>query len=489
MAERARTRPRCGALLLALGLCAAGAHAAPIEPCRLPGLERAVQCGHVSVAEDPDRPDGRRIDVHYAVVPALARARALEPLFVFAGGPGQSARRVAGQVLPLFARLNARRDLVFVDLRGTGASSPLACDADRPVQVPSLAEAIDAAGLSDAARDCLRRLAAARDLRQYATWIAVRDVDAVRAALGHGRVNLWGASYGTRAALEYLRQFPDRVRSVVLDGVAPADMRLPASFAVDAQASLDAAVDACTRAAECLARLPDPAGSLERLFARAAGGAFVVEVAHPVTGAPERARIDRASLAALLRVPLYAPPLAALLPHALAEAGRENWAPLAALAFALAANLAEGFAQGLHFAVICAEDLPRVDADARRRAAATRFGTAFIDLYGQACAEVPTRPVPTAFYAVPETDVPVLILSGGRDPATPPRHGEALAQRLKQAVHAIGPSLGHGVSAQGCAPDLVTAFVRQGSAQGLPLDCLQRLPAPPPFLPPGPAPR
>lgn len=473
------------ALLLALGLCFAPAQTAgaAAAPCRLKGIEREIQCGKVSVAEDPDRPDGRRIDVHYAVVPALARARALEPVFVFAGGPGQSARRAAGQVLPLFARLNARRDIVFVDQRGTGASNPLDCPDDRHSGVSSLAETIDAVRLAARTRDCLHKLAAANDLRQYATWIAVRDVDAVRAALGHDRINLWGASYGTRAALEYLRQFSQRVRSAVLDGAAPADMALPASFAVDSQASLDAVVDACAGDTDCNARYPGLSASIDHLLARVNRDDLIGEVAHPLTGEREQLRIDRATLVSALRVPLYAPSLAALLPYALAEASRGHLAPLVTLASSLTGSVAENFARGMHFAVICAEDLPRLDAATREKAAATRFGSSLIDVYEKACADVPTRPVPAAFYSVSEADVAVLILSGGSDPATPPRHGQALAQRLKRATHVVAPNLGHGVSMQGCAPELVTAFIRRASSAGLPLDCLQRLPSPPFYQP------
>ncbi len=466
--------------LLALTLLSASLQvAAATAPCRLQGIEQQVQCGQVSVAEDPDAPAGRRIDVHYAVVPALARVRTLDPIFVFAGGPGQSARRVAGQIQPLFARLNARRDIVYVDQRGTGASNPLECEPDKKRQLPSLSEMVNAARIATQGRECLTALASGNgaDLRQYATWIAVRDVNAVREALGYERINLWGASYGTRAALEYLRQFPQSVRSVVLDGVAPADMALPASFAVDSQASLNTLLQNCALSPKCSASYPDLAQSIDRLLARVDQG-LTTTLPHPLTGRREEVRLDRAALVSLLRVPLYAPQLAALLPYALAQAAGDNLAPLLAIGTSLATNVAENFAQGMHFAVLCAEDMPRIDPAARQAAAATRFGTSFIDLYQDACQYVPTRPVPPAFYSVPTADVPVLILSGGVDPATPPRHGDAVARQLRRATHVIAPHLGHGISLQGCAPELISGFIRQASVDGLPLDCLQQLPAP-----------
>lgn len=467
----------------ALLAIAGSAAAAPTEPCRLKGIDREVQCGKISVAEDPDRPNGRRIDVHYAVVPALARVRAFEPVFVFAGGPGQSARRLAGQVQPLFARLNARRDIVYVDQRGTGASNVLACEDERR-PAASLAETLDAERLSARTRECLRQLGASNDLRQYATWIAVRDIDAVRAALGYERINLWGASYGTRAALEYLRQFPQHVRSVVLDGVAPADMALPASFAIDAQASLERLIAACASDAACSRRYPALAADIERLLARVEGAGLTTTVTHPLTGRPEELRLEPATLASVLRVPLYSPPLAAVLPHALAEASRDNLTPLLAVAASLTSSVTENFAEGMHFAVVCAEDQPRVDAAARATVAATRFGSSFIRVYDEACAVVPKREVPAAFYQLSDADVPVLVLSGGADPATPPRHGERVAKGLKRARHAVAPNLAHGVSMHGCAPELVSAFIRQADAAGLDLDCLSRLPAPTFFAPP-----
>ncbi len=466
----------------------AGAADASTAPCRLKGIEREIQCGSLKVAEDPDRPEGRRIDVHFAVVPALARARPLEPVFVFAGGPGQSARATAAQVQPLFERLNARRDIVYVDQRGTGGSNALACESERPQPNDSLAELLDVRRSATRTRECLRRLAAANDLRQYATWIAVGDIDAVRDALGYAQINLWGASYGTRAALEYLRQFPSRVRSMVLDGVAPPDMGLPASFALDAQASLDALIASCAREAGCKRRYPDLAAAIGRLLALAGTG-IEADVAHPLTGRAEHVRIDRDMLAAALRVPLYAPTRAALLPYALAEAASGNLAPLLATSSSLSARLAEDFAQGLHFAVVCAEDMPRIDGAARRAAAATFFGTGLVELYETACAQVPTRPVPAAFYRIAEADVPVLIVSGGADPATPPRHGDSVARQLKRATHLIAPHLAHGVSMQGCAPDLIAEFIRQASAAGLARECLQELPAPDFFAPPGAGPR
>ena len=149
-----------------------------LEPCRLQGIEREILCGRIAAAENPDQPSGRTVDVHFAVVPAVARNAREDPVFVLAGGPGQAATRVAGAVMPIFAELNARRDIVFIDQRGTGRSNPLDC----PEASTTLAATLDPSQQLEQVQDCLRGLKA--DTRQYATWIAVRDFDAVRRKLG-----------------------------------------------------------------------------------------------------------------------------------------------------------------------------------------------------------------------------------------------------------------------------------------------------------------
>ncbi len=456
---------------LALAACRPGGGdpVAQLEPCRIPGVDREVRCGSITAPENPDEPQARSLTIRFAVVPAVARNKQPDPVFVLAGGPGQAATRTARQMLPVLNEVNARRDIVFVDQRGTGGSNALECK----VEETSLGATFEQSQQIDRLTACLKELRG--DLRQYATWIAVRDFDAVRAALGAEQVNLWGGSYGTRAALEYMRQFPARVRSAVLDGVAPPDMVLPVSFAVDADAALAGLVEACGRDERCHRRYPELGRRIEELLARADRG-LEIEVPHPLTGIREPMRLDRRVLSSLLRVPLYAPQLSAVLPYALAEAAHGDYTPLVALSAAVSGGINENFAAGMHFAVICAEDLPRVDDAQRAVAAKTRFAEAFLGVYEQACRHVPTRPVPPAFYAIPASRTPVLLLSGGLDPATPPRHAERVAAALGNARHVVSPYLGHIVSTQGCAPTQLARFIRDASFDQLDTACLTRLP-------------
>ncbi|MFT3663837.1 alpha/beta hydrolase [Piscinibacter sp.] len=480
-----RARRLAAALAVLLGAGGA-AQAAEPAPCRIDGLAREVLCGSVARPLDPARPEGIGIEVHYVVVPALARRKLPDPVFPLAGGPGQSAIDLAGAMMGVFARLNNRRDIVFVDQRGTGRSAPLDCE--EPAAQP-LAESADVGRQLQKLRECRERLLQrphvkeAASLGFYTTTLAMQDLDAVRQALGARRINLVGASYGTRAALEYQRQFPQALRRSVLDGVAPPDMVLPASSGVDAQAALDALFAACHAEPACERRWSALRQDWEALLASLPREATVAD---PLTGAPQRFTLTRDVVLAVVRAPLYVPALAAALPAAIEAAAQSRFEPLVTLGGALSRRGAPGIATGMHFSVICAEDMPRL---ARANAAPARdFGAGLAPLYEQACAFWPRGAVPEAFYTVGRSATPVLLLSGGLDPATPPRHARRVAEALgAQARHVIVPNAGHGLLGSGCVPDLLFRFIdAAGDADALALDaaCATTMPRPPAFLPP-----
>ena len=461
--------------------------AAPLEECRVPGIRNSVQCGVVQRPLDPAHPDGTKIDIHYVVVPAMARRKLPDPVFILAGGPGQSAIGVAPQSIQLFSRLNNRRDIVFVDQRGTGKSAPLEC-AD-PRREPLAAQA-DPQRQFRQLMECkaallkLPYIKTPADLGLFTTTLAMQDLDAVRRELDAPRINLVGVSYGTRAALEYQRQFPASVRRSVLDAVAPPDMVLPASFSTDAQAALDALLAACEKEAACTHDHPalraDWATLLQRLPAP-------VTAAHPLTGVPERFTLTREMVLGAVRGALYAPAVASALPAAIGEAARGRYEPLLGVSALLGSRKGTHLAAGMHFSVVCAEDVPRL-AQATDAPGAD-FGVEQAALYRRVCSQWPRGEVPEAFYTVAPSSSPTLLFSGGLDPATPPRHGARVAKALgPAAVHVVVPNAGHGVMAVGCARDVFFRFIdAPNDADAIAVDagCVKGIPRPPAFQPIG----
>lgn len=466
----------------------AGAASAP-APCHVPGLQSGALCGSVRRALDPARPGGTAIDVHYVVVPALARNKLPDPVFFLAGGPGQSAIALAPVFLAVHLRLNNRRDLVFVDQRGTGRSASLDCGNPAQGELAGSSSAeLQAAEMARCRRELVGRphVPDAAALGFYTTTIAVGDLDAVRAALGAERVDLIGGSYGTRVGLEWLRLHPDRVRRSVLDGVAPPDMALPASFSADNQAAFDALLAACRAEPACATRHPD----LERRWrALLASLPKSVEAPHPLTGTVERFSLTRDMVLGAARSALYAPAFAAALPLAIERAAAGDVRAIVGLTSGFLSRRSQRLAIGMHASVVCAEDVPLLEggmgASGRLDPPGADFGDAFSDLYRRLCAEWPRGRVDDAFRTIPEARTAVLLLSGSLDPATPPRHGERVALALgAKARHVVVPNVGHGTIQVGCLRDVVFRFVDAADdAAALAVDatCAARIPRPAAF--------
>ena len=208
---RLAPRVALAAVLLGLAACQGTPQPAAIDvltPCQGADAPTDALCGRLDVFENRAARAGRRISLKIVVLPALSPDPAPDPLVFLAGGPGQGAAKLAREVRELFGRIQADRDIVLVDQRGTGESNPLDCRSDED-SLAALSEPDDV-GLQRL-KQCLAGYDA--DPRYYTTTIAMDDLDEVRAHLGYARINIYGGSYGTRAGLVYLRQHGERVHA------------------------------------------------------------------------------------------------------------------------------------------------------------------------------------------------------------------------------------------------------------------------------------
>ena len=436
-------------------------------------------CGTLRVFENRETREGRTVDLKIVVLPGLGTDAQPDPLFFLAGGPGQGAAKMAKQLSEVFRRVQTQRDIVLVDQRGTGVSNPLNCEADHD-SLAALNERDEVA--LERLRHCLRGLDA--DTRLYTTTIAMDDLDDVRRHLGYDRVNLYGGSYGTRAALVYLRRHGDHVRSVVLDGVAPPDMRLPLFFARDAQRALDKLLADCETGEACRAKYPDLAARTRALLARLEKNPPRLRLTHPRTGIAEDVSVTAALVANVLAGALYSPTISALLPELLARAEANDFQGLLALGL-VNENSSENMSVGMQLSVICAEDYPRVThVESTRESRGSVFGDHLLTSRMKACEFWPRGKVDDSFYHPVTSNIPVLILSGDLDPVTPPSWGESVLPHLSNGRHIIVPGTGHGAIGTGCGIRLIHQFIEQGSAENLDTSCLEGLRRPPFFLSP-----
>ena len=477
--------PWLALLLLALPSLSGASEARVADPtiaCRVAGIKTEARCGHIVRLLNPARAGGVQINVHFVVLRSVSRNRKPDPVFMLAGGPGQSAISLAGAVFPLFEGLLLQRDLVLVDQRGTGQSAPLMCpNAPMPLCPSANAQAQELAQCR-AALERLPYIAAPADLGLFTTNLAMQDLDAVRQALGAEQINLVGASYGTRAALEYMRQFGAHVRRSVLDGVAPPDMVLPTTVGPDSQAALDALWASCSAQSHCQKAFPTLLADWHALWKILPK---TVTLAHPITGQATKVSVTPEAVMGAVGGALYTPALAAALPQAVHDAARGHFEGLAGLASAVQHGAPSmRLAMGMHLGVVCAEDFPRMPAVATASAPHTDSQAH----YRAACRDWPQGAVPADFYQIPATQHASLLLSGGLDPVTPPRH----AQRVQQALgplarHVVVQQAGHGVLSHACMRKVLTAFIQApDNAKALAIDasCAQSIPRPLAFVRP-----
>ncbi len=456
------------ALLIALALGALpscrdalheGAPRIALSPCWLAGVDAPARCGTLEVFEDRAARSGRTIKLRVAVLPALAASPEPDPVFVLAGGPGQGAVSVAGALLPSADLLRRKRDLVFVDQRGTGDSNKLGCELvpeDAPL-AEHFKDDVDEAKI----RGCLAKFDA--DPRLYTTPIAMDDLDDVREGLGYAKLNLWGTSYGTRAALVYLRQHPDHVRTVTLDGVAPMSLYLPLTMPRDAERAMRLLLAHCAADAACARAFPD-LGARFAAFLEGLGKApLVTKVAHPRTGKVEEVTIDRDVFVAMLRGLLYVPDITALVPLILDRAMSGDLGPFVTAGAGLSGGMEASMALGMFYSVVCAEDAPFFDDAALEREAAGTFvgagpGRAML----RPCKWWPRGEVPKGYRDPVASDKPVLILSGELDPVTPPSWAADAKKTLPNAFALDVDGVGHNTTGVGCVRRLLADFIEKG---------------------------
>lgn len=461
----------------------------PLETCWLSqeGLSVQVQaqCGTLEVPEDPAVPSGRQISLRVAVIPAQSRTPSEDPLFLLAGGPGQAASEAFLPLISALNRANFKRDLVMVDQRGSGASAPLKCDIPENDQDGLRGEMPDLADYQQWAADCRANLNA--DPQFYTSMEAIHDLEAVRQALGYDQINLLGVSYGTRTAQLYQQNYPQNVRTMILDGVVPANWPIGSKMVEDAQRALDINFDRCKQQEGCQQAFPDIKTEFETLLSQLDSESRQVSLPHPLTGENVSVSLTAEGVSSTIRLMSYNHLTAALVPLVIHQAQTEgNWQPLAAQYLIITESLGRSIHDGLYYAVMCSEDIPFFNTQPAEDAGYLRSTLQYTQALCQEWG-LPADPVATSL--PPASNVPTLLISGEADPVTPPANGDAAAVYLPNSLHLVMPEMGHNNFAEGCLPLVIRDFLQSGAVQGLDTACISQIKAAPFFVhPSGPRP-
>ena len=443
-------------------------------------LVAEARCLLFSVAENPELPDARQIDLKVMILPAIKPQPEADPFVIIVGGPGEAATEAGVTLAPVFAKLRQDRDILLLDQRGTGSLSPFnACDfrEDDKTFANETSLEVLLERQTEILNECLLKIDANPEF--YSTDIAVQDLEALRVYLGYSELNLWGGSYGTRVALAFLQAYPESTRTVVLDGVAPPAIKLGLYVARDGSAALRKILDRCAQDSECAEAFPDLELHLNSLLAN-----FIepelINLRNSKTGLFEDVAVTQYVLKSIFRSVLYSREAARLLPLIIEEMYQGNFSTLVALELAGSSAIN----QGMHLSVVCNEDmslLSQADIDEALSSDVMLASDMFVTPMLEACKIWPKREITARYFEPVVSDKPVLILSGEQDPVTPPVWGELVAGTLSNSRHLIARGVGHITSRYGCVNRLIVDFVESTDAQSLEAECIDQLQARPFF--------
>lgn len=445
-----------------------------LSDCRIsagPGApSMKARCGSLSRPLDPAGGVPGEIELRVAVVAALNLTPQRDPLVPIAGGPGQGSIEFYSSYSGAFENVRRDRDILLVDQRGTGDSSPMDCPVDDELVEGQYSPELTV----EYTRDCLRQLPF--DPRFFTTSVAVADLEAVRVALGYPSLNLYGVSYGSRVAQHFARRYPESTRTIILDGVVPPQISLGPEIATESQRAVDNVLARCAEDGACSESFPDIQAAFDGVVTALRKSPVAVDVPHPTTGRIERRLFGQSELAVAIRLLAYHPSSIALLPLLIHEAKGGNFAPLASQYMMTEITMRDALSMGMHNAVMCTEDIPFFNANTidRDGIAASYMGAMQLKALEAICSVWPAGPIDPDFKTPLATDLPVLLLSGDADPITPPRYAEMAGERFSNARHLVGRQQGHGQISVGCTRRLVADFVDAADPSAVDPACLER---------------
>lgn len=445
-------------------------------------LAANVECGFVIVPEDRAGDPEDTIRIAVARYPARSDTPMADPVIYLQGGPGGDIVELLANLYGVYiAPITATRDFIVFDQRGTGLSEPaLNCPEDTAVTVASLAENLS---IEEIATRSQAALAACRtrlendlgvNTAAYTSAASAADIADIAAVFGYDTINLHGGSYGTRLAQTVMRDYPDLVRSAVLDGVLTVEANLFNRQATKTELALNELFSACAADAACNASYPD----LETVFYETAAALTEdpqpVTITNPLNGERYDSQVRGADFIGAVFFGLQSSQLVPTLPQTIYAASEGDVSALSPI-LALPLLFAENINTGMFFSVNCHEEVfattvedLNADLDAIPELAEFARSAAYGDakVVFDICADWGAAEFDPLEVEPVVSDIPTLILGGQFDPATPPEWNAEVAQNLSNAFSYELPGLGHAESIiGGCPLEIIQAFIDDPSTE------------------------
>jgi pimeloyl-ACP methyl ester carboxylesterase len=432
-----------------------------MSPCTVAGVTGPTLCGKIAVPERRENPEGKRIELNVVILKATDSAAVADPLVFLAGGGVLPATRFAPFLGRTMAEVRRSRDILLVDQRGTGGSNPLHCSLELPSPRDSNPDTVI---IRQRVAACVSELATRADLGAYTTTRAMHDLEYVRSALGYGPLNLWGLSYGTKAAREYLRLYPAQVRSIVLYGVVPRAHAWWHEQGTNAEAVLREYYGVCAREESCRSAFPNGRADIDELLSRLERQPLRVNDSTAVSASDvRRALYNRMGESwSAVTIPLLVKLALAGDVTAFVPPPRQSGSP--------------PIPRGIFYNLTCSEEFPRISLDLIRSSGQGTFvGPSSVLQHQAVCRNWPTAPIESGLWQEVRSTVPALIMNGALDHITPPRYARALTATLPRSRLLIVPSRGHN-DFDPCLGQIIQQFVLRPDPERVDTACLGQTP-------------
>lgn len=427
-------------------------------------LSPEIECGYVTVPERHDQPNGRVIRLPVGVIRAKTDAPNPDPLFLAQGGPGGDAFAI----FPVLVGQSAdhlNRDLVIFNQRGTLYAQPsLLCtesfDAAGDILTLSTEKA-DTRSLA-ALTACYDRLTSEGiDLSAYNSLENAADVEDIRAALGYDAYNFYGVSYGTLLGLHLMRDQPEHLRSVILDGVVPTDVNFIEQVAANTDRVFTKVIQACENDEMCRVTYPHLEERFFQLVKTLNESPITISVEDPEMGNIVDAYLDGDTLVDVLFQAFYLPDSYAIFPKLVSNLEQGDYTFVQGILPLFAFD--RTFSEGMYYSVICAEDADFKASDANVDGIRPFFAEGAegeMQSYLDACAIWEVDQLPPSVDEAVISDIPTLLFSGYYDPITPPIFADLVAESLSNAYSIVQPTGSHGAAFDNaCTNDILRQFL------------------------------
>lgn len=449
-----------------------------------------TDCGYLTVPENYAKPDGAQIRLAIAIVRHPSNNPEPDPIIYLEGGPGGSSLEIlyltfSTRYEPLF---EAKRDIIIFDQRGVGYSEPtLDCPEAQALNIELLDYELGGEMLSqdeantliiDSLIACGEDLSINSDLSAYNSASNAADIESLRLALGYEQINLWGISYGTRLALTAMRDYPDGIRSIVIDSVVPLEVNIYTGLPKNVARAFDMLFESCAADAACNDSYPNLREVFFDSVEKLNENPVRLNAPNPFTGEIyNNVVLNGDGLIELIFQLLYDSSSLPMLPQLIYQAAEGEFS-LHSIMLGSFISQQEFISHGMHFAVRCQEEISFLESSEINEAWANYpeyEALAIDDELFDLCAAF-SGASPNIENEAVVSAIPTLVTAGQFDPITPPAWAEQVAENLSNSHYIKFPYSGHGATASSdCTQDILIAFFLKPESDTLDSSCLDNM--------------